>query len=104
MYIPTDRHLAVFQEVYRVLKPLGEFLLWDVTWTQAETDCNLLILPLDIRLPDKTVETGYGVRWRKQEMEGFLELAKQSEFEDIDTWKKGAIFHIRLRKPQNHSG
>lgn len=104
MYIPTDRRLTVFQEVYRVLKPLGEFLLWDVTVMQAETDCNLFVLPLEIRLPAKTVETGYGVRWQKQEMEGFLELAKQVGFEHIDTWKKGAIFHIRLRKPQNHSG
>jgi hypothetical protein len=96
--------LTVFQEAYRVLKPLGEFLLWDVTMKQAEKDYTLLILPLEIRLSDKIVETGYGVRWRKQEMEGFLELAIQSGFECIDRWKKEAIFHIRLRKPQNLSG
>jgi SAM-dependent methyltransferase len=104
MYIPAAQHLTVFQEAYRVLKPLGEFLLWDVTVLQDETDCSLLILPLEIRLPVKTVETGYGVRWHKQDMEGLLELAKQSGFECIDSWKKEAIFHIRLRKPQNHQG
>jgi len=81
MYIPGDRHLKAFREVYRVLKSGGRFLLWDVRIPERVGGYRAFVVHLRIRLLDGEVKTGYGTSWDKvQNITYFKELARKTGF------------------------
>jgi len=101
LYIPNkDKLNKIFSEIYRVLKPQGEFLIWDVIFELPEKISKQQIaLYLKVDMPDGTlVDTGYGTRMHAQNVSDFLELAKQHNFQVVeeDNWDK--VFFIRLKK------
>jgi len=99
MYIPSEKHLTVFQEVYRVLKDKGRFLLWDVAIPKKSGDYTGFAVLLRVRLPNEEVETGYGTKWDKvQNIEYFKELAKRTKFQVVNEWSKGEIFFLEMQK------
>ena len=65
MYIDPAEHEQVLREIARVLRPSGRLLVWDVTFPAKKTDDRheWVVYPLQIQLPAKKVETGYGVRF-----------------------------------------
>lgn len=65
MYIDPADHEQVLREMARVLRPSGRLLVWDVTFPAKKTDerHEWVVYPLQIQLPAKKVETGYGVRF-----------------------------------------
>jgi len=98
MYIPKKKHLKVFEEVHRVLKDDGRFLVWDVKIPERHGDYKAFIVRLKVRLPDEEVETGYGVKWRTQNIEYFKELAQKTNFRIVNEWSEGEIFCLEMSK------
>jgi len=91
MYIPNIDHLRVFEEIYRVLKLDGEFIMWDVKIPQNINNEPVFIIFLEIALPNKKVFTGYGQKWsdKLQDTNYFIELGNRVGFQvesvaDID--------------------
>jgi ubiquinone/menaquinone biosynthesis C-methylase UbiE len=99
MYIPNNKHLKVFREVYRVLKDHGKFLIWDVKIPEKSGDYNIFVVRLKVRLPNEEVETGYGTKWDKlQTIEYFKGLARKTKFKVIKEWSKSEIFYLEMEK------
>jgi len=96
MYIPKSEHSKVFEEAHRVLKDTGQFLLWDVHIPR--TEMKQFIVPLQVHLPDETVETAYGVKWQPQDVNHFKELAEEHQFKVVDEWSKGEVLHLKMLK------
>ena len=55
---------------------------------------------LKIGLPNEETEAGYGVKWRKQNIEHFKKLAKKAKFKTINEWIKGEIFYLEMSKEE----
>jgi ubiquinone/menaquinone biosynthesis C-methylase UbiE len=98
MYIPKSIHQKVFEEVFRVLKDKGRFLIWDVRIPENVVGCKTFIVHLKVKLPNEEVETGYGVRWQTQSIEYFREMAKLTGFKATRESSKNEIFHIEIQK------
>ncbi|KKN62990.1 hypothetical protein LCGC14_0506300 [marine sediment metagenome] len=100
MYIPLKNHKKVLQEIYRVLKPRGEFLLWDLTIPEKTIkEKNIILVILKVKLKDKVVETGYGVKWDKmQDANYFINLGKVVGFEVLEQQVERNIFYLRFTK------
>ena len=100
MYISKSDHTNVFKEVYRVLKPGGHFLIWDAAIPpRGDQPQEWFVVPVSVTVNDKTVQTGYGVRWknREQDIVYYEDLAVKTGFE-VETRKQGQTFYLRVRK------
>lgn len=101
MYIDSQDHLTVFEEIYEVLKDEGEFVIWDVTVPQYPGGIkDIFLVPLEIELKDKKVTTTYGIRWHKTrlDMDYYIELGEKIGFEVITKEVMDQIYRIRFRK------
>lgn len=100
MYIKNHHHLKTFKEVHKVLKDEGRFFIWDVRIPPKLTDKTIFVLPLEILLPSEKVETCYGIKWnhKEQDFEYFKGLARRTNFEIVDEWRKDEIFYLELVK------
>lgn len=98
MYIPVNRHLKVFEEVYEVLKKKGRFLIWDVEIPKMDESFGEFVVLLKIKLPNEEIETGYGSRWHVQDVGYFMELAKQTGFQVLNSWSQDKIFYLEMLK------
>lgn len=96
MYIPKNQHLKVFKEVHRVLKDNGRFLLWDARIAERFGNFKAFMVRLKVRLPNKEIEAGYGVKWHTQDMEYFKDIAQKARFKVITEWSKGEIFYLEM--------
>jgi len=101
MYIPTGEHEIVLKEIYRVLKPEGELYLWDVAIPEKkELEKDFYVIPLEVKMKDKIVKTGYGTKWegRIQNHIYFTELCEKIGFKLIVSKTEGEIFKLILKK------
>jgi SAM-dependent methyltransferase len=100
MYIAPADHAKVFAELHRVLRPGGRLLVWDVVFPRKTDEAQQSVLfPLRIRLPGKTIQTGYGVRFADgQGADHFAELAKAAGFEVVARKDNDGWFHLELAK------
>ena len=101
MYIASDDHQKVFEELHRVLKPEGRLLVWDVIFP-ALTDekKNRALFLFKFILPDKEIRTGYGVRRPigEQGLAHFMDLAKKTGFQVVSHKEKDQWFFLEVEK------
>jgi SAM-dependent methyltransferase len=101
LYIQESDHRKVFEEVYRVLTPGGEFRIWDgiLPGRQKESK-DFVAFRLKIKLPGAEIETGYGIKWpeKRQDKPYYLQIAEESGFSVMDKTEEKQLFCLRLRK------
>ncbi len=96
MYMTNEMKEKVFTETRRVLKPAGQFWLWDVKM-QAKSE--LYSVRLKAELPNqKKITTMYGVRAKDQSIASLSVLLQKTGFviEKVDDGKH--TFKITARK------
>ena len=102
MYIEREEHPRVFEEVYRVMEPEGEFWIWDGRIpTRLEDSKEIVAFHLNIQLPGEEIETGYGVKWPEEEIDAdyYLQLAEGVGFELVESDFSEITFNLHLKKP-----
>ncbi|MFX1320453.1 MAG: class I SAM-dependent methyltransferase [Promethearchaeota archaeon] len=103
MYIPIADHKKIFEEIYRVLKENGEFMLWDlIIPRKGKEKRDIYGIYLKVKIYDKIIDSGYGVLWDKeQDMKHYLDLAKEVGFEIIKKKEEKDHFFARFRKVES---
>jgi ubiquinone/menaquinone biosynthesis C-methylase UbiE len=103
MYLKNRQdYEKVFDEVFRVLKRGGKFLIWEMNVPQRIKDAgDVYVVPLVVRVKDKEIETGYGRPWpdENHDTEFYLDLARRSGFEVVEQKEDGKIIILQLCKP-----
>jgi ubiquinone/menaquinone biosynthesis C-methylase UbiE len=103
MYMDTEVKKKVFDEIYRVLTPGGEVILWDLIVPEQFDDTkSVYAIMLKIQLPDRTIETGYGCPWanRTQNPSDFKNYAESAGFEIVEEKIDEHTIFLRLKKPE----
>lgn len=100
MYIPNADHKKIFEEIYRILKINGEFFLWDLRVPKRQNkDKKVYVVLLKIKIPEKIIDAGYGIRWEKeQDAHHFLKVGQDIGFEVLEQNIEDNIFYIKFRK------
>ena len=90
----------IMEEGKRVLKPGGDFLLWDLTIPERSIEeKDIILVILNVKFKDKILDTGYGVKWDKiQDANHFMDLGKVVGFEVLEQQEEKNIFYIKFRK------
>lgn len=102
MYIPEADFERVLSEIWRVLKPGAELMVWEPIFTipPEEQSKKLAVIPLKIHLPnDSVIETGYGGVLRGQNTEAIIRPAKKVGFKVTAKKVDKHTFFVKLQKP-----
>lgn len=102
MYIPEENFEGILKEVWRVMKPGGELLIWDPIFKipPEEREKKAAVIPLTIHLPDGRVnQTGYGGPLRDLDESAVLAPAEKVGFKVLDKKVEEFTYFIRLQKP-----
>lgn len=102
MYIRGSDHPKVFSEVFRVLKPGGTFLVWEVVLPRRlDESKDVVVIPLTIKLPGEEIGTGYGTRWpeKRQDLSYYRQVAEAAGFQVAAAKEEGQQLFLELRRP-----
>ena len=102
MYIQETDFIGILSEIWRVMKPGGEFMVWDPIFVIPEEDRSkrLAVIFLKILFPDGTVnETGYGGPLRDYSIDSIVEPAQKVGFKVIENKTSDHYFFVKFQKP-----
>jgi ubiquinone/menaquinone biosynthesis C-methylase UbiE len=101
MYIPEDDFEAIFREIWRVLKPGGEVLIWDAIFEvpPEEREKKSFVVILKTNFPNGLEnQTGYGGIIRDQDIDFFLKPAQKVGFKVLEQNESEYTFFLKLQK------
>lgn len=100
MYMDKKTKQETINEVYRVLKPGGKFLVWgsEIPSEKPNDKVVFYVVPLEITLPKKEIRTGYGVKFIFQDKKLITEMCKKAGFELNIKTEKGPMFYFEFIK------
>jgi len=107
MYIPEADFEGALSEIWRVLRPGGELMVWEPIFTipPEEQTKKLAVIPLKIHLPNGSIiETGYGGILRNQGIDTIIGPAKKTGFKAIEKKIDKQTFFVKLQKPDRPVG
>ncbi|MBU1049666.1 methyltransferase domain-containing protein [Candidatus Bipolaricaulota bacterium] len=99
MYVPAAGRASVLREARRVLRQGGVFHIWDAEIPPRDGRTQqLFVVPVRAELPDRTIQTGYGVRWDGSELsvDAVAQLAQEAGFTVDKITRAGAHFQLTL--------
>lgn len=101
MYVPAADRSTVLKEASRVLAPGATLRIWDVVISvPGERAPNAFVVPLRVKLPSRTIRTGYGVSWKGREMsaDSVAQAARDVGFAVSAVERKGQTLHLVLTR------
>ncbi len=104
MYVKShEDQQKIFCEAYRVLKPGGRFLVWEVDLSERPaTDKKIYVVTLKYRVRGLENETGYGRMW-PDEPRGeayYLDQAEKAGFRLMNMQRSQHILQFEFMKPK----
>ena len=102
MYMPEEDLESVMAELWRVLNPGGELLIWDaiVEVPKEELVKKYFLVMMTVHFPDGSkVEAGYGHFLKNQGAEMFLKPAEKIGFNVLEKSEDECTIFARLQKP-----
>lgn len=71
---------------------------------ECKKDKEVFVVPIEVKLPQKNIKTGYGVPWedRQQSLEYYLELAVAANFDVVKKERQDRIYHLVLKKGEEN--
>jgi ubiquinone/menaquinone biosynthesis C-methylase UbiE len=101
MYVPISDRASVLTEAFRVLSPGGKFYIWDVKIpSRGERTQDVFVVPVEAKLRDRTIKTGYGVGWDDREMsvDSIIQMTQDAGFAVEDEASTGELFQLTLTR------
>jgi len=95
----SSDYRKVLDEIFRVLRPGGRFLIWDTTISERpEVPQPSYAVLLTVHVKDLEIETGYGQPWPAgtHDLSFYERLAQQTGFQIKDRETEGHFFFLRL--------
>ncbi|MFC2078998.1 class I SAM-dependent methyltransferase [Candidatus Bipolaricaulota bacterium] len=103
MFLKKDSdYREVFDEVFRVLRPGGCFLIWDTNISERpDVPQPSYAVLLTVRVNDQEIETGYGQAWPTEahDLSFYEALARDAGFQVESCKTEGHFFSLQLQKP-----
>jgi ubiquinone/menaquinone biosynthesis C-methylase UbiE len=102
MFFQPGDHEKVLQEIYRVLSPGGQFMMWDIEIQQRPVpELDVMAFPLQVRLPSAVIHTGYGTPYTEIciTLHDYISLAKDVGFKWIEQSFAKQTFFCKFQKP-----
>lgn len=102
MFIHPDDHGKVLREIFRVLAPNGQFLLWDIDIPPlTEDEGEMLAFRLQVKLPSAVIHTGYATPYTEKyiTLHHYIAQANDIGFKWIEQGFAGQTFFCRFLKP-----
>jgi len=103
MYLKeSDDYKKVFDEVFRVLRSGGRFLIWDTNISERpDVPQPSYVVVLTVRVKEQEIETGYGQPWPPEahDLSFYESLARECGFQVESYETEGHFFLLRLQKP-----
>ena len=102
MFISPHDHEKVLREIFRVLAPGGQFMMWDVDIQQRPLpEMDVMVFPLQVRLPSTIVNTGYGTPYTEKciTLHDYILQARDIGFKWIEQGFAGQTFFCKFQKP-----
>ena len=99
----SSDHRKVLDEIFRVLRPGGRFLIWDSNIAERpEAPQPSYAVLLTVHVKDLEIETGYGQPWPAEthDLSFYETLAQETGFQVEGHETEGNFFFLRLQKPQ----
>lgn len=100
MYMDSETKQKTINEVYRVLKTGGKFLVWDseIPGEKPNDKVEFYVVPIEAKLPKKEIKSGYGVRFIFQDKKLITEMCKKAGFELNIKSEKGSMLYFEFIK------
>ena len=104
MYLKSrEDQQKVLAEIFRVLQPGGQLLIWDVSVPKRPEgeDRDVYVAMLRVSVGNRTIGTGYGQPWppETRDLAYYLELIAAAGFRVTEQAQDGRLFFLRLQKP-----